>query len=871
MNDEKGRFNFGLIKIPSLRKTYITSFVILAVLLLGTFFFTSREHHEEQARDIAINLAGRQRMLSQRMALLAGRMAVERGESYVELRRKLELSLKEFKSVHDGLKLGNIQLDLLPVLTEESFKLLESLNQDRKDLIASVVKVLASNEAINSEELQKLNLAAEKFLPVMDRLVFQMTKDASDLSKKYKFSHDIFLVTYLIVLGLVGFFLFEPLVRRIKSVENLQRKIVLQLKESEERFELAVVGSNDGIWDWNIETGEVYYSDRMIELLGYPIGEFSHRFESWEKTLHPEDHEATLSAVSRHLYNREVYDVEYRCRSSKGEYRWFRARGQAYWSEEGSPTRMAGSLTDISEAKQRQLELESTTQRLELALLATNTGLWDWDLLSNKTFFNDSWYTMLGYEPGELPMSLDTWMDLCHPEDLELAKVEIEKYMQGQTDMYRSPQRLRRKDGSWMWINDIGKVVAHDSSGRPARMIGVHIDIELLKKRERQLESAKENALEASQTKSKFLANMSHEIRTPLNGILGMTELLLESELDSEQQDLAVTAYRSGEALLTVVNDILDFSKIEAGKIELSPVNFSLINFLRDLEALHKVRFEQKELSFVGNIEDSVPTWLFGDPDRLRQILINLVGNALKFTPAGGSIILNISKDSSAGKKVVLRFNVIDSGIGIPIDKQDKIFEAFEQADNSITRQFGGTGLGLSISARLVELMGGKIGLESIEGSGTVFYFTAEFEIPQEVGLHSVDSGDSDLVLKLPKDLRVLLAEDNEVNQKYARSILEKQGCKVSIANNGEEALDFFKNGNFDIVLLDMQMPVMGGEEAMLAIRKCFNGNITPVIAFTAHAMSGDREKYIAMGMQGYVSKPVNKRELIRTMLQALK
>ncbi|MCB0331314.1 MAG: response regulator, partial [Bdellovibrionales bacterium] len=509
------------------------------------------------------------------------------------------------------------------------------------------------------------------------------------------------------------------------------------------------------------------------------------------------------------------------------------------------------------------------TKRLRLALEATNTGLWDWNLKTNDTYFNDSWYTMLGYQPNELPMNLDTWKELCHPEDMDRAMAEISKYMNGETSIYRCDHRLKRKDGSWMWIDDVGKIVEWDSEGIPVRMIGVHIDIRILKEKEEQLQVAKQSAEKLAKVKGEFLANMSHEIRTPMNGVLGMTELLLESELSEDQRDLAYTAHRSAENLLSVINDILDFSKIEAGKVELVPSNFKLSEFFEDLESLIRIRFEQKNLSFISSLGDDVPDEVRGDSDRLRQVLVNLVGNALKFTPLGGAVVLHVENVRESDAVTTLRFTVTDTGIGVPEDKQQKIFEAFEQADSSTTRQFGGTGLGLAISARLVALMGGEIGLHSREGTGTVFFFTADFELPIE-SPPQIRDRETELLSDrpLPSDLRVLIAEDNAVNQKLTRRLLEKSGCQVAIANNGQEAVEMFSREEFDLILMDIQMPVMSGEEATQIIRGTEGGKSVPIVALTAHAMSGDREKYLSLGMDGYVSKPIKKNELYKTVLK---
>ncbi|RIX45127.1 MAG: response regulator [Rhodocyclales bacterium GT-UBC] len=650
--------------------------------------------------------------------------------------------------------------------------------------------------------------------------------------------------------------------------------------------------------------------------------------------------------------------------------------------------------------------------------LLSGDVLSDWNLRSGQVDSGRQWKELLGYQQGDFDHSIAQWKKLMHPDDLRALQARIVAHGQSRDRFFQADCRMRAADGAWRWLQIRGAVAARDADGEPLRMLVLQRDLGAIKEAEAALVAAKESAEAANRARGAFLANMSHEIRTPMNGIIGMTELALDTDLDAEQRHYLRTVKSSAESLLTIVNDILDFSKIEAGKMRFEALAFSLRDVVFEAARVLAVGAHKKGLELIVDVRPEVPMRVVGDPTRLRQVVINLIGNAIKFTECG-EVVLVVSVDQLTAGSAYLRFAIRDTGIGVPADKQQAIFEAFSQADVSTTRRFGGTGLGLAISARLVQLMDGRIWLESVAGEGAVFTFTARFGV-DDAGVESArsdkalagrralviddnrtagaylvemlewygiqaslvteggaalaaversraagfpydfvfaDSGMApplgfafaeswqaagrvekllmvlttenqrhDLVhlrelavsahLVKPigaADLRdaldliggaagseeglrldafqleeskapdggaldILLVEDNPVNQELALRILERRHHRVVLANNGAEAIEQFDGRRFDVILMDMQMPVMGGIEATEVIRSremrrswVVSNSYRPVyiIAMTANVMSSDRDLCLQAGMSDYVAKPLRPEALFAALDRA--
>ena len=536
--------------------------------------------------------------------------------------------------------------------------------------------------------------------------------------------------------------------------------------------------------------------------------------------------------------------------------------------EQGKPQFLLGIAEDITERKEAEEALRASEERLALTVQGSNLGIWDWSLDTNAVFFSPQWKRQLGYEDHEIVNTFSEWESRFHPDDHDTALRKIQSFISGWTIGFELEYRLRHKDGSYRWILSRGTLI-RDAYGIASRMTGIHIDTSSGKQVEDELRRAKVTAETASVAKSQFLANMSHEIRTPMNGVLGMAELLLNTPLTDKQRHLAENIHRSGTSLLGVINEILDFSKIEAGKLELERLEFGLRETVEEAVDLFAESAGRKGLNLTCFLPEEIPDRATGDPGRLRQVLLNLVGNAMKFTQQG-NVTVWFHLLAQDAQTLTLKCAVTDTGIGIQPSAQAGLFTAFSQADGSTTRQFGGTGLGLAIVKQLVRLMGGEVGLTSAPGQGSTFWFTARLECAAP--------GDSSQLehVRFLTGLRVLIVDDHPTNLFVLNAPLTAWGAEVVSADSGAAALELLRQyannrTPFDLALLDICMPGMDGLMLARAIKADPALRTVGLLALNSGENQAPGWQTEPLGFIAWLQKPVRQstlRDCLRRHLQ---
>jgi two-component system sensor histidine kinase/response regulator len=790
--------------------------------------------------------------------------------------------------------------------------------------------------------------------------------------------------------------------RAIGTITDVTERKQLEdkLHYATESLNIAQTAAGVATFDFDFRRNSRICSDNFLELMGMPPTTPLEDLNLSLSRVHPDDFARVRSAPLETTPQEPSYRCEYRILLDDGAERWIGEKAQVSRGETGEVERIIGAIVDISDLKRTKAALGSVEIRLERALRGTQDGLWEIDLLTNLSWYGLGFPELLGYTAEELTSSREHFETLIHPEDRGAVSLALENHLEHRA-FYDLEFRLQHKAGHYEWLRARGQA-ERAADGTPLRLAGAMQLITERKLAEQASLDAKLAAEAANRAKSSFLANLSHEIRTPMNGVIGMSQILAETALDNTQREYLDIIRGSAKALLSLINGVLDLSKIEADRLELENVEFDLIHLLYETVAATALETAAKGIELIVTIESDVPVMVRADPGRLRQVVLNLIGNAVKFTHEG-HITLNAARKDSNGR-AALTIEVADTGIGIPADRLDRLFKSFSQIDSSTTRHYGGTGLGLSIVKRLAELMGGEVGVRSEVGKGSTFWVRVEVDVAQEqpsriplgigrkilivddiaaareslatklklysfdtVSVGSVDAAlehlakDTSITLVLADELmpirggldllailrtdsryprlpfillslfgadhgapdrehrpdavglkpiravqlaalvdqvltgktphapsvkaspqlqptfrgcRILLVEDNPVNQRVAQRTLQNLAAEVTIVNNGAEALERIATSTFDAVLMDCQMPVMDGFTATRRIReleRSRGGKRLPIIALTANVMSEDRENCMAAGMDAHLGKPIEPAQVIDALSRYLK
>jgi PAS domain S-box-containing protein len=801
--------------------------------------------------------------------------------------------------------------------------------------------------------------------------------------------------------------------RLVGTVTDITPRKCLEerLRETSESLSIAQTAAGVATFDLNYGADRFFASDYYFELLGLAPTTSLRERDALLLQVDADDLDRIRRAPTTTSPDHPSYRCEFRVQLPDGTTRWVGEKATVSRSPGGELQRIVGAVVDITDLKRTEAELDFTQRRLERAVRSTQDGLWDLDLINDTVWYGPRYEAMLGYELGELEVSREAIAKMVHPDDQANRDRNIEQHLR-HNSVYDVEFRMRHKAGHYVWVRSRGQA-ERDASGKPLWVAGSMQLITDRKLAEQQLVDAKLAAEAASRAKSSFLANISHEIRTPLNGVIGMSDLLVATALDPLQQEYVGIIRSSASALLSLINDVLDLSKIEADRLELEHVEFVVRDLLYQTVAATAFQAANKGIELIVDCDGAVPLVIGGDPGRLSQIVMNLVGNAIKFTHEG-YVLLRVAHEAAGNGNGVLRIEVEDTGIGIPPDRLDRLFQSFSQVDSSTTRHYGGTGLGLSIVKRLAELMGGTVEVRTQIGVGSCFSVTVrttavsaqpefvrlgrgrrvllvddlapsrasiagklrlcgydvstaesvseawqrisaepEFDIvladeimpdlggldllaalrgdprlariplilltlfsaddPTRSGLHQPDgicrkpmrglalssfveqiiargvASDSSRSAPPPimpggsfstvaptataaavkaryAGAKILVVEDNPVNQRVAQRFLEKLGIEVTLASHGADALEHIAKDEYAAVLMDCQMPVMDGFTATRRIRELErergSGRRLPIIALTANVMSEDREHCLAAGMDAHLGKPIDTAQL---------
>ena len=634
---------------------------------------------------------------------------------------------------------------------------------------------------------------------------------------------------------------------------DARKRAELALVESEHQLREAQTLAHLGNWVADLVTGELTWSNEIYRIFGHEPGSFTPSIEAFWQAVHPDDlalvHEhERLAAETGH------YEVAHRIVRPDGTIRHVQELARAERDETGQVVRLIGTVQDITERIETEQRLIETEKRFAFAVEGAGDGVWDWDMQSGAMALSGNYEGMLGFEKGEIAPTIDAWAASVHPEDMPRVKKTLDDYLAGAIPAYAVELRLACKDGSYKWVLCRGAVVERDAAGQPIRMIGIHSDISARKATEFALIEAREAAERANHAKSEFLSSMSHELRTPMNAIIGFAQMLeYDGSLSEDQQDNVHEILKAGRHLLELINEVLDLAKIEAGRIELSMEDIDLVAVIEECHHLLMPLAQQKGVTL--DIAAPAGMALFADRVRLKQILLNLLSNAIKYNRPGGKVSLHAK--TLAADRIALY--VSDTGQGIPPSRLQQLFEPFNRL-GAETSNIEGTGIGLTITRRLVEMMGGAIGVESAPGVGSTFWIELAVTAAGKVGADRTASAQATTVAAPRQERRTVLAiDDNPSNLKLIAQLMGKRPhIHLLTAHTPELGIELALAHSPDLILLDINMPGMDGYQVLEVLKTHASLCTTPVVAVTANAMPGDVERGLAAGFAAYLTKPLD-------------
>ena len=644
-----------------------------------------------------------------------------------------------------------------------------------------------------------------------------------------------------------------------------ERRLLDQLRENADRMALAEDVAGFGVWHLDLRSNTMSLSPGAAFLSGFPRERLDIERQLLFARIHADDRDEPMEATRRAIEEQAIYKADFRMLKPDGGVRWVRSQGRVD-REHGEPVRITGAIIDLTREREFASELRTAAERMSLAEETAGFGVWQVDLHTQTVTISDGLRRMNGLpETGSPTFTLDAFNAAAHDRE------HIEAVMAAGDEAFRTGEafnlevRLCRADGQVRWQRIQGR--PRYKNGQPWRLVGATLDITKEIEMRRSLEAARENAEAAARAKSDFLANMSHEIRTPMNGVIGMTGLLLETALSDEQRHYAETVRGSGDALLTIINDILDFSKIEAGKLLIDRSPFDLRRVVEEVAELLAHQADGKGIDLIVHYAADAPTRFEGDADRLRQVLLNLVGNAVKFTNDGHVLISVDVAEGDGGSGPRVRLAVSDTGIGIPEGKLEGLFEKFTQADTSTTRRYGGTGLGLAISKSLVEMMGGHIEAASREGEGSTFALV----VPLPLGDHD---GERPVELDVLRGRTALIVDDTDVNRRVLFEQVSAWGMRASTFASTADALRALQEASetrapYDLVIADYQMPGLDGADLAAAVRGDARLRDTGYVMLTSVGHAREIEGVRRGHVDACLVKPVRYERLMQALATA--